>query len=300
MLLPLCLLLTRPCLGQTENKQNKVSWRAEVGIGAEYDTNVSVDEVDLSSGESDYAWIIDFELGAKRKLGERSEISLSYDISQSKYDEFSRVDRLTQIVGADINTEIGRSNAAFSAFYIDSQLDGEPFLQYLRLSPSLSGFLARKWFARGAYVQAERKIDQRSQRDAETRAGEIDIYYFHRGLRSYFNAGYRYRDEDANAPELDFAAHALKLRYIRRLELWGKKAKAELAMRYEVRDYRSEEPTIGEPRDDDRIRWKADFEVTLTRQLAWQFYYSYGDYESNLPRADFTQTIVGSRLQWGF
>lgn len=149
-------------------------------------------------------------------------------------------------------------------------------------------------------MYSEREIDERPQRDATTKTGELDLYYFHRGLRSYLNLGYRYRDEDAKAPELDFDAHSLKLRYIRRFDLLGQKAKAELAVRYEVRDYRSEEPTIGERRDDNRLRWKADFELPITTHLTWQWYYSYGDYISNLPRADFTQSIVGTRLQYSW
>ena len=40
-----------------------------------------------------------------------------------------------------------------------------------------------------------------------------------------------------------------------------------------------------------------DFEVPLNDRLTWQWYYSYGDYVSNLPRADFTQNILGTRLQ---
>lgn len=275
----------------------RARWSAEIGIGAEYDTNVSVDEVDLSSGQSDYAYIIDFELGVKKKLSEKTDATASYNISQSSYNEFSRVDRRTQILGGALNRDLGSSNAGLSAYYIDSTLDGDPFLRFARLSPSLSGFLARKWFARGAYVHSERRIDGRSQRDARTRSAEADVYYFHRGLRSYVNLGYRYRHEDAVAEELDFQSHALKLRYIRRFDLFGRRAKAEAALRYEVRDYRSDEPTIGEPRDDDRLRFKLDFEVPLNDRLTWQWYYSYGDYVSNLPRADFTQNILGTRLQ---
>ena len=60
------------------------------------------------------------------------------------------------------------------------------------------------------------------------------------------------------------------------------------------------EPTIGEPRNDDRLRVKADLEWLLTPHVTWQLYYSYGDYESNLPRADFTQTIIGTRLQYAW
>lgn len=278
--------------------RSKTRWSAEAGVGREFDSNVTVDEVDLSSGQSDYAWIVDFELGVRHSFTDSTRASLNYDVSRSAYDEFSRVDRLTQIVGADISTELGRSSAGLSAYYIDSRLDGDPFLRYARLSPSLSGFLSQRWFARGAYVYSERDIDQRPERDATTHTGEVDLYYFHRGLRSYANLGYRYRDEDAVADELDFRAHALKLRYIRRIDLWNRKAKAEVAVRYEVRDYLFDEPTIGEPRDDDRLRWKLDFELPITSSFTWQLYYSYGDYVSNLPRADFTQTIFGTRLQY--
>lgn len=275
----------------------KTRWSAEVGIGGEYDTNVSVDEVDLSSGQADYALIADFEINARHSFSEKTKAVVNYDISQSSYSEFSRLDRLTQILGADLSTELGDTSAGISAYYIDSRLDGEAFLQYTRLSPALSRFLSRRWFGRAAYVYSERDIDQRPRRDATTNAGELDLYYFHRGLRSYANIGYRYRDEDAIAPELDFRAHAIKARYIRRFDLFGKQAKAEIALRYEVRDYLSDEPTIGEPRNDDRLRWKLDFEIPFTSRVSWQAYYSYGDYVSNLPRADFTQTIIGTRLQ---
>ncbi len=283
-----------------EGEERSREWRGEVGVGAEYDTNVSVDEVDVTSGEADSAWLVDFELGVTQPLGKQTDLNLNYDFSQATYERFSRVDRQTHILGADVGTDLGKANTGISAYYINSRLDGEPFLEYLRVSPSLSGFLARKWFARGAYVFSERTIEDRADRDATTHSGEADLYYFHRGLRSYFNIGYRYRDEDATAARFDFRSHGLKLRYIRRFDLFERQAKVELAWRFEARRYLSPTPSIGEDREDDRSRWKLDLEVPLTRRLALQTYASYGNYESNLPRADFTQTIVGARLSYGW
>jgi hypothetical protein len=283
-----------------EGEQRSREWHGEIGVGAEYDTNVSVDEVDVTSGEADSAWLVDFELGVNQPLGKHSDLNLNYDFSQATYERFSRVDRQTHILGADIGTDLGKANTGVSAYYINSRLDGEPFLEYLRLSPSLSGFLAKKWFARGAYVYSERTIEDRADRDATTHSGEADLYYFHRGLRSYFNVGYRYRDENATAARFDFRSHGLKLRYIRRFDLFERQAKVELAWRFEARRYLSPTPSIGEDREDDRSRWKLDLEVPLTRRLALQAYASYGNYESNLPRADFTQTIVGARLRYGW
>jgi len=287
-----------PLRAQDSPQASSTTWTLEAGAGFEYDTNVSVSEVDLSSGESDYALTADFQIGARQNFSERTQGGLTYDISQSRYREFSQVDRLTQFLGADLNTDIGGASAGVSAYYIDSRLGGDGFLSFLRLSPALSGFISQRWFARGAYVFSERDIDESPRRDADTHAGEIDLYYFHRGLRSYANIGYRYRDEDAVAEEFDFRAHAFKLRYIRRFELFGRQAKAEAAVRYELRDYLNDEPTIEEPRKDDRLRWKLDFEIPVTSHFTWQWYASYGDYASNLPRADFTQTIIGTRLQY--
>ncbi len=287
-----------PLRAQESKEPGGTTWTLEAGAGLEYDTNVSVSEVDLSSGESDYALTADFQIGVRQRFSERTQGSLTYDISQSNYREFSRVDRLTHFLGADLNTEIGGASAGISAYYIDSRLDGDGFLSFLRVSPALSGFVSQRWFARGAYVYSERSIDERPRRNALTHAGEIDLYYFHRGLRSYANVGYRYRDEEAVADEFDFGAHSFKLRYIRRFDLFGRQAKAEAALRYELRDYRNDEPTIEEPRNDDRLRWKLDFEIPVSSHFTWQWYYSYGDYTSNLPRADFTQTIVGTRLQY--
>ena len=285
---------------QEHSEGGATRWSAEAGAGLEYDTNVSVDEVDLSSGQSDHARMLDLQLGVRQAFGEDTRLSVDYSISQSDYREFDRVDRLTQIIGADLSSNLGKGRVAGSAHYIDSRLDGERFLSYTRFSPSYSRFLARQWFVRAAYVYAERRIDGRTERNATTQNGEADLYYFHRGLRSYFNAGYRYRDEDTIAPELDFTAHGLKLRYIRRFNALSRQAKAEFACRYEERDYTSPEPAIDAPRRDDRLRWKVDFEIPVKGRFTWQVYYSYGDFTSNLPRADFTQTIIGTRLQYNW
>lgn len=273
------------------------SYSATIGAGREYDSNVSVSEVDATSGESDYAWTLDMGVGLKQALGQKTELSLNYDFSQSRYDKFSFVDRQTHIVGANLSTDLTGTKAGLSAYYINSRLDGDPFLEYLRLSPSLSGFLSKRWFARGAYVYAERTINRRNDRDADTHSLEGDLYYFHRGLRSYFNIGYRYRDENTVLDSLDFTSHGIKLRYIRRFTIVGTQAKGEISWRYEERRYLSPDPVIEEKRADNRGRLKLDLEIPLGQRTTLAWYYSFGDFTSNLPRADFDQTIVGTRVE---
>jgi hypothetical protein len=164
----------------------------------------------------------------------------------------------------------------------------------------LSGFISKKFFARGAYVHSDKVIERNNQRDAVSNSGEIDVYFFRRGLRSYFNVGYLYKDEDAQAEEYDYKSGNIKVRYIHRFDIFSKVATLELGYRYEDRDYRSATPSIEEVRSDKRQRWRIDFELPVIEQGAIKFYATYGDYKSNLPRADYDQNIIGTQFVYAW
>jgi hypothetical protein len=63
-------------------------------------------------------------------------------------------------------------------FYIYSLLDNDTFLDLYRVASSISGFLARRWFVRGAHVYFNKSINDQPQRDASANAAEADVYYF--------------------------------------------------------------------------------------------------------------------------
>lgn len=269
---------------------------AELRAGLEYDSNVSLEEVDQSSGESDYAAVFDGQLKYKSQLGDRGKVSLSYDFSQSIYEEFSAVDRQTHLLSASFSGDLGRLNPGVGYRYIHSRLDGDKFLTMHQVSPHLSGFLAKNWFGRGAYTWSDKKIDPRGDRDATYHAGALEIYYFVNGLRSYFNLGYRYKNEDARADRYDYQSNRVKLRYVQRFEFFAHQAKMSLALRYENRDYSSITFGIGEKREDDRYRAEAELEQPLGDQAAISIYYRYSDNQSNSPGADYDQNIAGGQF----
>ena len=281
-----------------DDKLAPAQYSVEVGMGAEYDSNVSVDEVDRASNQGDYAMTLDLGLEAQKELSSRIEVAATYVFSQVLYRDFSQVDRQTHILGTDLALDLDRVDTGVSFYYINSRLDNNKFLELYRVSPSVSGFLAKKWFARGAYVYSKKTIANRSGRDANTNSGELDLYYFRRGLRSYFNLGYRYKDENADADRLDYTSNSVKLRYIHRLEIFSRMAKLEFAWRYEDRNYSSITPTIGEDRDDQRHRWRADFEIPIIGRSAMQIYYGYANYDSNYSPADYTQNLGGARFYY--
>ena len=46
-----------------EGQLSPADWSAEVAVGVEYDSNVSVEEVDVTSNQGDYAMTLDAGLG---------------------------------------------------------------------------------------------------------------------------------------------------------------------------------------------------------------------------------------------
>ena len=295
-----CAFLNQsPAWGDTDPLR-PARWSGELGIGFEYDSNVSVEEVDRSTNQGDYALTLNAALEVQKNLSASTEVGLTYDINQSLYDEFSQVDRQTHIVGANFALDSKVVDSDLSLYYINSRLDGDKFLELYRVSPAISGFLAKKWFVRGAYAYSDKSIHEREGRDANTNSGEIDLYYFRRGLRSYFNLGYRFKDENARAERYDYLSNSVKLRYIHRIQVFSSLTKLELAWRYEDRDYRSDTPSIAEKRDDQRNRWRIDYEVPVFSSSAIELFYGYADYESNYPPADYDQELAGVRFlyQW--
>ena len=297
-------VLVWSCLGRAAAPEPQqlapADWSAMLGIGVEYDSNVSVEELDAATNQGDYAMTLDAGLGVKKQLSQRTEAALTYDFSQSNYDKFSQVDRQTHMFGADLGLDLARADPSLSVYYINARLDGSKFLELVRVSPSVSGFLAQKWFARGAYVYSDKTLHDRAGRDARTNAAEADIYFFVRGLRQYFNLGYRFRHENADADQYDYESNAVKLRFIQRFELFSRLTKLELALRYEDRNYRSDTPSIGEKRQDKRGRLRLDYEVPIIAGAAVQFFAGYADYESNYQPADYDQTIVGTRFLYNW
>ena len=272
----------------------------QLGLGYEYDSNVSVDELDRSSSIGDNGLLFSAELGVDHDFTDETSGSLSYAYSRIDYNEFDFLSRETHILGANLSSSWDPVTAGINYFYIEAMLDGDNFLTYHRISPSLSGFVSKKWFLRAAYVYGDKAIANRPGRDAANHGADMDVYYFWQGLRRYINLGFVYRDEDSRAARFDYTAHQIKLRMVQRFEIFSRLSTLEVGLRYENRDYSSPTPSIGERRKDERYRAGLELEIPLTEQVNWQVYSGYSDYYSNLPSADYDQTVVGTRVEFNF
>ena len=294
----IAVLLPCPTQAADEDSPETRSYFLQLRAGAEYDSVVVLDELDLSNQSGDEAVLLDLAGGLTQTLGKDTRLDLRYNYSLLDYREFSEVDQQSHIFSADLKRDLGRAKLGLSTFHIDSTLGNDDLLGLTRVSPHLSGFFANGWFARAAYVYAHKTNEFNAGRDATTSIGELDIYHFPKGQKWYVNVGYKYRDEDADAARFDYSADTFKARWVQRLELAGLPARFELSYRHIRRDYSSITPSIGVERRDRRNRTRARLELTLSERLALELFYSYTDYESNLASVDFDQSVGGMRLRY--
>lgn len=269
---------------------------AHVSIGAEYDSNISVNEVDTNTGADDFAAVIDADLDFETEIASDTELSLGYSFSQSLHNEFTNFDVQSHFASAELTYDFGSIDIGAAYRFIYTRLGGDGFLVLQQVSPYFSKFFGKKLFLRADYTYTNKDFEDRTDRDADVHAGGADLYFFLNGVRTYFVAGYKYEDEDAVDPQFDFQSHNIKARFSQRIPIGKRDAKLKLGWRYETRDYSSITPSIGVIRDDDRHRFQAELEIPLTDRIYTLVEYEYADYSSNLPSADYTQNLVGARL----
>lgn len=279
-----------------ETRISESSFSFEASAGVEYDSNVSVIELDVSTAADDFAGVIDAGFGFETELGQGTEIDLSYDFSQSLHDEFTQFDIQSHRGSVGIDHDFGKVSAGATYIFANATLGGDGFLTLQQISPFVSGFLGKTVFVRAAYEYRDKNFKNRTDRDAEVHAGGADIFFFIDGVRTYILGGYKYEDENTVANQFDFTGHNFKLRFVKRLPFRGRDAKFELGWRYEKRNYKSVTPAIGEVRDDDRNKLKAELEIPITDHVYVLVEYEYSDFSSNLPSADYTQNFAGLRV----
>lgn len=298
--LALFAMMASPATAQSKTKTDKSPFSLRVTIGAEYDSNVSVDSIDQTTNIGDNSALFKAKANYKMPLGNDTDLKLGYSFSQSSHETFSNFDIRSQMASANLVHDFGPFKAGLAYRHSNAQLDGEDFLTLKQISPYISGFVAKKVFIRTSYTQTDKSFDNRPVRDAESRMLGADAYFFLRGIRRYWIIGYKRENEDAIGPEFDFDANHFRMKYQQRFVLGGKDLKMALGWRYEGRAYNGMTPSINMIREDNRNRYQAEIEYPLTRSSFVQLELERADYDSNLPSADYNQNLAVVRFGFEF
>lgn len=273
---------------------------AAVSIGAEYDSNVSIEQSDVNTRKGDIAALLSASADWKIVSDRNASLRVGYNFDQTLYAEESDFD--LQIHGLSAGGSITRGKATLGADYQFShvRLGGDKFLDMHMVSPSLGVFVAKRLYLRGAYSYWDKSFATSEKLDAKTHMIGGDVYRFFGKRKAYVALGVRYDDEDATGPEYRYRAIQGTLRAQVPFSFLGMDAKARFSVALSDRNYRNDTPSIGKPRRERRSTWNAALDLPLSEHISLKPQFRFIDRTSNLPVADYREFIGSTSLQYRF
>ncbi|WP_040308480.1 surface lipoprotein assembly modifier, partial [Asticcacaulis biprosthecium] len=271
---------------------------AEISAGIGYDSNVAIDEIDQVSRVGDTTAELDAEVEYSKPLGARTTAKFSYHLSQTLYQQYDAFNLQTHIATADLRHDFGSWDGSLTYRHIEARVDGDSFLTMNQISPSASRRFGKSFMVRGSYTYSDKSFRGRPTRDGRNDAVAVDGYVFLKGSDSYVSGGLKVAHEDAADDVFSYDSQSLKLRGVRKLTLGRTRLETQLSWAFEDRSYVGALPAIGEPRHDRRSVLSANVEMPVGRRGYFAVELESGNYDSNLPSADYSQGVATARLGW--
>jgi hypothetical protein len=287
------LLLTANAYGE----KAKTKFDAELEAGAEYDSTLSVEELDRSTNQSDTAALLNGKLNGQWGATDRLTLKAGYSYQGKNYEDNSDFDFAIHQWHGDAAYDFSHFTLGASHYLAMADLDGNDLLDLNQSSIYASKLFDNHIFVRLAGNFKDKDFDSRPERDADSTGLEGDVYFFFNNARSFVSVGISSDEEDARSAELDYDSLGLKSKIQNKFTLLGKASKASLSYRYTDRDYDNITPQLGGPRSDRRQVAKLEWEMEMMPHLDIISALEYGDYDSNLNSVDYTETLASLSLR---
>lgn len=276
--------------------EKRSPFSAELTAGAEYDSNVSVSDVDNNTGADDVAAVFDADFDYAPDLGGKTDFSLGYSFSQSLYSQFDAFNLQSHLATVDLSRDVAGFDIGAAYRFSHARLGGDPFLTMHQIAPYVSRFIGDRLFVRAEYAYTDRNFIGRTDRDGRSQSASGDVYVFLRGSKTYVSAGYKYEKDDTTDPQFAYTGHNLRARISHKIPMGRRFAQLKLGYRYEDRGYDSITPSIAAVRNDTRHRIQAEVEIPIDDTFFARFEFEHADFSSNLPSADYRQNVGSAKL----
>ena len=299
-LVGLLAVLGGPAMAQEQanapGAKTGTTFRFEGKVGAEYNSNVAVSDLDTNTGEGDWAATINALAEATFVPVEKLTFRAGYDFSQSLHQEFDAFDLAIHRGYGEAAYDFDLVTVGVLGNLAQANLDGDEYLTLTQVQPYLSKQFGNSLFLRAAYSATEKEFEGRPQRDATADAVQLDGYVFLDGVQRYVVLGGRATEEDATAAEFDYSSWLARARFVQRFDAFDQNLTFRAGVEYEDRDYDNVTPLIGTPRSDKRTVADAQIDIPLGEQFFSEISYRYGRFESNLASADYDEHVGAVKL----
>lgn len=268
--------------------------------GLEYDSQLSVVELDRLTEQSDTALILKGKANLSWQASPDVTVKAGYGYSSKSYQEYDEFDLTINQLSADVNKKLSHFTLGANYFYADADLADKSFLKLQQASFYGSKLINNRYFFRVASNFKHKAFAQFSQRDANNIGGSVDSFIFFNQAKSFVSFNLSIDSQSANDKVFDYQEFSLQNQYSHQYQAWGLKQKVQLKLNYLERDYQHLTPSLAQKRFDVRqsaqLLWQLDLNSTFTVNTQLE----YADYQSNLASADYVEHLASLSLKAGF
>ncbi len=267
-------------------------------VSAEYDNNITVDALDLTSQQGDGAILFDGMIGYALINSDDSSLKVDYNFSQSLHSEQTEFDLQTHGATVEATTKLLDIDLGIAYSFYDISLGNEDFLQMHIIRPYITMLLSQKILLIGSYEYLLQNFQQPLLliRDSIRHSADVKTYFI-LGYGRTINLGYKLSRSDAMAAHLDYWGHKISLGF--KLPIAAiNKLKFTTRYRYNQKNYSNINPVIGDRRKDKRHSIQAAFETPVMDQFTVMLQYEYTDSTSNLQSLNYSNHLISFKIGW--
>lgn len=266
-------------------------------VGTEYDSNLSVVELDQYSTQNDWAALLNARLNGRWKASDKLDLKAGYYYLTKTYQDNESFDLAIQQMFADASYNFDVFTLGASYHNADAELAERDFLQLQQTSLYASRLFNNRIFVRAATNYQDKDFSGNAERNARNTGVAGDVFvFFHQG-NTFVAVGFSREEEEAAQDQFNYDALSLRASINHKFSALGKASKVQLGMRYHDRDYSAAMIPADDNQPDSRrsdthrvvnIEW----EMYLTSKITATSKIERGKYESNFAAADYLETLA--------
>lgn len=293
----LLMLVLLPSTAWSQDRE--VDWSLDLEAGYGHDSNITVDDVDLTTESGDRFLDLGLSGVFGYELDDGLKLTGDFLFSEKQYRNIDDFDGRLSMLSLGLEKKLGRMDLDSSIRYIDYRLDGKGFLDLTQASVSASSFLSRRIYLRSTYEYSDESFNLDTERDNTQDRVSLRGYYFINGLQRYLLTRVTWASDDARDDLFDSRTREVAASYRQKGLLGDLPVTVEIGYRYTEREYGERlNVLVAGFRQDRRRRVEFRIDWQVTNRLSAEFHVFRNDYRSNLASADYDQGVGQVSLKY--
>lgn len=176
--------------------------------GVEYNNNLTVSDVDLTSGVGDLGFLLD--LGGSFSLDTQLGVTLDggYEYSSTRYLEETQFDFETHALSGGVAYSLGELDLGLDAGFYHNRLGGDSFLDLMTITPSVSTMLGETVYLRGQYSFMDKDFKTAPDRSGNSHSFGVSGFIFALD-DGYINLGLELEKSNTDGGAYDYDGYTL-------------------------------------------------------------------------------------------